>query len=132
MLPQLSAHLTEIKLTLAALVGFAAYLADASADLDVKGWEELGLKGILLFAVYYIGKLFLDSQKAHKAEQQDTWAAHKADAAAREAKLLAALDASTQTGRELLALTKEQTDYFKAVTRNIVDERLKSQHGSGN
>jgi hypothetical protein len=126
MLSHLSAHLLEIKLTLAAIVGLAAGIADATKTLDANGWEELGLKGLLLFAVYYIGRLFLDANKAHKAEMQSTWEAHKAEAATRESKLVNAIEANSKGLSELTALTKEQTDYFKTVTRNIVDEKLKA------
>jgi len=117
-------HLTELKLTIAAVVGFGAWLADSSEQLNVKGWEELGLKGLLLFAVFYIGRLFLDCQKTHKAEIQATWEAHKKDVETREAKLLQCMGDNTRCLNELSALTKEQTDYFKTVTRNLVNEKL--------
>ena len=124
MFANLSEHVVEIKLTLAALLGIAAGIADASSALDAKGWEEIGIKGLLLFAVYYIGKLFLDANKAHKAEMQQARDAHQADAEKREDKLVAALDANSKSLTELTELTKEQTDYFKTVTRNIVAEKL--------
>lgn len=124
MLSHLVNHVTEIKLTLAAIVGFAAWLADASEQLNIKGWEEFGLKGILLACVVTIGKLFLEAQKTHKAEIQATWEAHKKDVEVREAKLHQCIGDNTQCLRELTTLTKEQTEYFKAVTRNVVNEKL--------
>jgi hypothetical protein len=124
MLSHLAAHLTEIKLTLAAMVGITAWLADTSQELDIKGWEELGLKAILLFAVIFIGRLFLDAKREHKAEIQATWDAHKKDVEIREAKLQQCIGDNTKCLTELTALTKEQTEYFKAVTRNVVNEKL--------
>jgi hypothetical protein len=112
----------EFKLTLTALIGFAAWLADTSPD--IKGWEESTLKGLLILAVISIGKLFLDAQKNHKAEIQATWEAHKKDVEIREAKLHQCIGDNTKCLAELTSLTKEQTEYFKAVTRNVVNEKL--------
>jgi len=124
MLSHIAAHATEIKLTLAALVGFAAWLADASEQLNITGWEEASLKVLLIGAVICIGKLFLEAQKTHKAEIQATWEAHKKDIEIREAKLQQCIGDNTKCLTELSALTKEQTDYFKAVTRTVVNEKL--------
>jgi signal transduction protein with GAF and PtsI domain len=118
-------HLTEVKLTLAALVGFSAWLADASTELNLQGVDEMGVKAMLAAALVYVGKLFLDAQKAHKAEMKETWDAHKKDAEAREAKYCAALESNSEQLGKLVNLTSEQTEYFKTVTRNIVDEKLK-------
>jgi hypothetical protein len=112
----------ELKLTLTALIGFAAWFADTSPD--IKGWEESTLKGLLILAVISIGKLFLDAQKNHKAEIQATWEAHKKDVEIREAKLHQCIGDNTKCLAELTSLTKEQTEYFKAVTRNVVNEKL--------
>lgn len=122
MLSQLAAHATEIKLTITAFIGLSAWLADMTTD--AKGLEDLGLKGICILAVVTIGKLFLDAQKAHKAEMKETWDAHKKDAEGREAKLVKCIEDCTKATGDMAALTKEQTDYFKAVTRNIVSEKL--------
>jgi hypothetical protein len=103
-------------------MGFAAWLADTSPD--IKGWEESTLKGLLILAVISIGKLFLDAQKNHKAEIQATWEAHKKDVEIREAKLHQCIGDNTKCLAELTSLTKEQTEYFKAVTRNVVNEKL--------
>lgn len=135
MLSHLANHVTEIKLTIAALVGYAAWLADASEQLNVQGWEEAGLKGLLILAVIFIGKLFLEAQRTHKAEIEKVWENHKAEIAAtkeahkqaaelRESRLVTCLSENTKCLTELTALTKDQTDYFKAVTRNVVNEKL--------
>lgn len=128
-------HLTELKLTLAALVGIGAWLADTSQELNLKGWEEMGVRGILFAAVVFIGRLFLESQKAHKAETEKIWETHKAEiiatkkehaesAASREQRLVQCLENNAKCLSELTTLTREQTDYFKAVTRNVVSEKL--------
>lgn len=124
MLHHLADYATEIKLTIAAAVGFAAWLADASEQLNIKGWEEAGLKGLLILAVIFIGRLFLEAQKTHKAEIQATWDVHKKDVEVREAKLHQCIADNTKCLTELTALTREQTDYFKSVTRNLVNEKL--------
>ena len=118
----LLSHSTELKLTVAGSMGFAAWLADTSPD--IKGWEESTLKGLLILAVISIGKLFLDAQKNHKAEIQATWEAHKKDVEIREAKLHQCIGDNTKCLSELTSLTKEQTEYFKAVTRSVVNEKL--------
>lgn len=123
MLAQLASHATEIKFILAALVGGGALLADVA--VDPKGLEDWGLKGLLLIALGYAVNLLLSQQKEHKAEMKETWDLHKKDAETREAKLIKCIEESTKATVENAALTKEQTDYFKAVTRNVVDEKLK-------
>lgn len=133
MLSHLANHVTEIKLTITAMIGFAAWLADTSPD--IKGWEEASLKVLLILAVIFIGKLFLEAQRNHKAEIEKVWENHKAEIAAtkeahkqaaelREARLVSCLSENTKCLSELTALTKDQTDYFKAVTRNVVNEKL--------
>jgi len=117
-------HVLELKLTCAAAVGIAAGALDAGRDIPARGWEDMGLKGLLIFAVIFVGKLFLDAQRTHKTEMQTTWDAHKKDAQEREEMLLAALKANSKGLEELTALTKEQTDYFKTVTRVVVSEKL--------
>jgi len=128
MLHQLAAHATEIKLTVTAMVGFAAWLADTSADLNVKGWEEIGLKGILLFGVYYIGRLFLQAQREHKAEITETWKIHKEETAKREEKMVAALEKHSVSLERIADLNEEQLEHFRAFVKSAVDEKMKA-HG---
>ena len=126
MLSHIAAHLTEIKLTAAALLGVGAWLADASADFDVKGWEEMSLKVILLFAVFYIGRLFLQSQKEHKAEMAQTWAAHKEETSKREEKMCAALDKHSVSLERIADLNEEQLLHFRSFVKGAVDEKMKT------
>lgn len=125
-------HAFELKLGLASSVGLIAAVTDVATD--VHGWEDLSLKGILIAAVIFIGRLFLqqqqqqrDQQREHKAEIEKTWDAHKQDAEKREVKYCTALDANSKCLTELVVLTREQTDYFKAVTRDVVNEKLKGR-----
>lgn len=112
----------ELKLVIVSLLGAIALVADGLADF--KNWEDFGLKTILGAAVLYIGRIFLQQQKDHKAELLSLWQEHKAESLSRESAGKAALDANTKALCDLTVLTKEQTDYFKTVTRTIVDERL--------
>lgn len=103
-----------IKLTIAGIIGLGALIADALPD--VSGWENVGTKSILIVAVIYMGKLYLQQQKDHKEE-----------AIGREEKLIAHIAESTNIQNQLLTATKEQTGYFQTVTRNIVNERLQER-----
>lgn len=125
-------HAFDLKLGLASSVGLIAAVTDVAADPH--GWEDLSLKAILIAAVIFIGRLFLqqqqqqrDQQHEHKAEIEKTWDAHKQDAEKREVKYCTALDANSKCLTELVTLTREQTDYFKAVTRDVVNEKLKGR-----
>jgi hypothetical protein len=129
MLSHLATHATEIKLTLAASLGLSAWLADASGELNVKGWEEIGLKGILLFAVYYIGRLFLAAQKEHKAEMAETWKAHKEETGKREEKMCAALEKHSVSLERIADLNEEQLLHFRGFVKASVDAQMKV-HGS--
>lgn len=125
MLQHLSDYCTEIKLTLAAIIGMSAWLADASAAMDLKGWDEIGLKGILLFAVYYIGRLFLQAQKEHKAEMIATWETHKADSARREDRMVTALDQTGTRLERIAELGEEQLTHFRSFVKAAIDDKLK-------
>lgn len=125
MLSHIAAHATEIKLTLAAALGFSAWLADASGELNVKGWEEIGLKGILLFAVYYIGRLFLSTQKEHKAEMKETWDLHKTESLKREERMAEAMSKQTVSLEKLCEISQEQVEHFRAFVKSAVDEKMK-------
>ena len=122
----------HLKLALASVVGLVAALTDVAAD--VHGWEDVSLKVLLILALIFIGRLFLQQQQDHKADVKDhkgevekIWAAHKEDAEKREIKYLAAIEANKQCLQQLVALTEEQTIYFKTVTRTVVDEKLNNK-----
>jgi len=125
MLTHLATHATEIKLTLAAVLGLSAWLADASGELNVKGWEEIGLKGMLLFAVYYIGRLFLSAQREHKAEMKEIWDLHKAESLKREERMAEAMTKQTVSLEKLCEISQEQVEHFRAFVKNAIDEKMK-------
>ena len=125
MLTHLATHATEIKLTLAAVLGLSAWLADASGELNDKGWEEIGLKGMLLFAVYYIGRLFLSAQREHKAEMKEIWDLHKAESLKREERMAEAMTKQTVSLEKLCEISQEQVEHFRAFVKSAVDEKMK-------
>jgi hypothetical protein len=125
MLTHLATHATEIKLTAAAVLGFSAWLADASGDQEIKGWEEIGLKGILLFAVYYIGRLFLSAQREHKAEMKETWDLHKTESLKREERMAEAMTKQTVSLEKLCEISQEQVEHFRAFVKSAVDEKMR-------
>ena len=121
----LHAFAFEVKTGIAAILGGSALLADLATE--AKGWEEVSLKVILILALVYICKLYLEQQKEHKAELRETWDLHKRESLERERLSKESQEANTRALNELTTLTKEQTDYFKTVTRSIIDERIKNR-----
>jgi hypothetical protein len=126
----------HLKLAAASAVGLAA--AGVDVVMDAHGWEDVSLKVMLTLALLFIGRLLLQQQKEHKEELEKVWEAHKHEAINREElhkhdtlnreeRYQRALDENSAKLGELVDLTREQTDYFKAVTRNVVDERLKGK-----
>lgn len=116
----------ELKLTFLATLAGSAWLADISNNASGNAWEEWGLKGILLVAVVTIGKLFLQSQKDHKAELAEAWKSQKEEAEKREAALAETIKQNTTALDTMSNLAKEQTDWFRAVTRGVVSDKLGS------
>lgn len=109
----------------AATIGFFAVIAEAAAEL--KGWEDLSLKVLLIGAVIYLIRTQSQERKEHKAELHEAWDLHKKESDEREAKTTDVMTANTRALSELTKITEEQTTYFKTVTRTIVDERLKTK-----
>jgi hypothetical protein len=126
MIAHITAHITEIKMTLAALLGATAWLADASDDLSIAGWEEASLKGILLFAVFYIGRLFLQAQKDHKAEMTLVWQSHKEESTKREERMCAALDKHSVSLERIADLNEEQLLHFRSFVKGAVDAQMRT------
>ncbi len=120
--------LTEIKLTLLALIGLGAWVADASQSLNLQGWDEVGLKGILLAAVFFIGKLFLQSQRDHKAEMTETWKLHKEESTAREERMCTALDKHAVSLERIAELNEEQLQHFRGFVKNAIEDKMRP-HG---
>lgn len=121
----ISHHLFELKIMFAATIGFFAVIAEAAAEL--KGWEDLSLKVLLIGAVIYLIRTQSQERKEHKAELHEAWDLHKKESDEREAKTTDVMAANTKALSELTKITEEQTTYFKTVTRTIVDERLKTK-----
>jgi hypothetical protein len=118
-------HLTfEIKLIAASVIGGAALLADLANEY--RGWEDVGLKGILIAAVVFIGRLYLKQQEEHRQERKADWEAHKKDREAAELAYRQAMETNSELLKEIKAATEEQTTYFKTVTRNLVEQHLKA------
>ena len=95
-----------------AVAGFAM-LADITRE--AKGWEDVSLKVLLLIAVVFLVRLLLKQQEEHKVES-----------AAREQRMLEALNRTAEGMEALTALIQEQTDYFKSVVKSVVSERLQA------
>lgn len=112
--------LPELKLITASSVALLAAGADALTNAPVASWESLTLKGALVLAVIYLLR-----------ENSLQRAAHKAEAEAREKEMLEAIKANTAAKEgmaaamiELRNATKEQTDYYKAVAKVIVNRAV--------
>lgn len=122
LLSQLSGYAIELKIGVVATLGAGALLADMSAE--AKGWEDVGFKAALGLALIFVVRLLLKQQQDHKAEMRDTWTAHITETNHREDRLHQAMEARTTALDKLVTLTEEQTDYFRTVTRGIVNQHL--------
>lgn len=120
-----SEHLLELKIAFVATIGFFAVITEAVTELQ--GWEEASLKVLLVAAVIYLVRSQAQDRKEHKAELHEAWDLHKKESDEREAKTTDAMIANTRALADLTKITEEQTNYFKTVTRTIVDERLKTK-----
>ena len=101
------------------------WIADES--VMPKSYEDVGLKGLLIVAVAYLVRTSAKQQEEHKAEMKEQAETHLEASGKREDKMTTALTAQTDALNKVAALTQEQTEYFKTVTRGIVDDRLKSK-----
>ncbi len=103
----------------------AAFSLLADLVTETKGWEDLGIKTLLLAALVFVGRLLMKEQTEHRAEIKELQAAHKAEFIARDSTMVAALIRQAEAIEEQTGILREQTDYYKTVTRNIVEDRLK-------
>lgn len=126
MFDHLSDYLIEIKLTVAGAFGVLAWLADIYPSLDLKGWDEVGLKAVLLFAVFYIGKLFLQAQRDHKSEMAETWKSHKRESGEREDRMCAALEKHADSLERIADLNEEQLQHFRSFVRGAIEDKMKT------
>lgn len=95
--------------------GVAAFAMVADIASEAKGWEDVSLKVLLLVSVVFLVRLLLRQQAEHKAES-----------AAREQRMLEALNRTAEGMEALTVLIQEQTDYFKSVVKSVVSERLQA------
>lgn len=114
----------------AGIVAVVAAVGDMASQS--KSWEDITFKAALGIALIFVTHQLLKEQAERKAD----WAAHKAEMKAmmeahqrsgdeREVKAQVALTANTDALREIVASNKEQTEFFKGVTRGLVEERIK-------
>ena len=96
----------------------------AEANVPPSTAEDYTLKGLLVLTVGYLARLLLKQQDDHKKEREVEAEKHLQSAHDRELKMLDAMNAQTSQLKELTALAREQTDYHKAVTRTLIEERL--------
>lgn len=115
------------KLVLGSITALVAFIADST--IEIKAWEDVSLKALLIVALIFIGKQFLAQQREHKADILALQTAHKAEM--REAlgdqkkELLIAMQANTKGMEKLSDLTEEQTTFYKGFTRQILEDRIK-------
>ena len=116
--------LPQWKVYLASLAAFVSVLANAVPE-GLPPWAEKSWPLLLVGAIVWMAKLLVQMNSEHRKEIAATWAEHKRDVEEREERLVTAMEASAKAQRELATLTEAQTNYFKTVTRNIVDQRLR-------
>lgn len=126
MLFHLHPYILEIKLTIVGLIGLGAFIADTSDALGARSLEDMSLKVICLLAVIFIGRLFLQSQKEHKAEMTETWRIHKEEADKREDKMVAALEKHSVSLERIADLNEEQLLHFRSFVKGAVDDKMKT------
>lgn len=121
----LLSYSSELKIISAAFVAVSSLFAQISTDL--RGIEDLGVKAIFGGALIWCVRLLLAQQAEHKKEVRDIWIEHKRESDERESRSAERTDANTKALNELTLITKEQTDYFKTVTRTIVEDRINAK-----
>ena len=101
--------------------GVLAVATFAIADLGAapQSIEDYSLKALLLVALVFVVRLLLIQQKEHKEELRTLRDRH-------ETAMHDVVKANTESNQRVADLAEEQANYFKTVTRNIVDEKLKT------
>lgn len=116
----LNSEFPQWKLSMAA--GLFAMLAVGDLVTEAKAFEEIGIKAGLGGTLVIVVRLYLAQQKEHKAELKTERDKH-------EARMETVIKENTASNLQLVALTQEQTNYFKAVTRSVVNEKLGRREG---
>jgi hypothetical protein len=114
-------HALDLKLAVASFVAVAAAVTDATAQ--PQGWEDVTLKGILIAALIFVGRLYLNQAKEHKDEIKQTWAAHKTEAEKREEKVVACMTKQNETLGKLC----EQTEHYRSFVKAAVDAKINTR-----
>ncbi len=114
---------TQVKIAVATTIAGTTFLADLVSE--TKGWEDLGVKTLLLSALIFVVRLLLKQQVEYKTEIKELLATHKAEYMARDTTMASALNRQAEAIEAQTVILREQTDYYKTVTRNIVEDRLK-------
>ncbi len=96
------------------VVAAGAAITDAATDLQ--GWEDKGIKGLLVAAVLYLVR------ELAKQRTED-----KAKAELREEKMAAALNKNSDALAAVVAATKEQTEYYQDVARQIIEAKMQNK-----
>lgn len=129
-------HALDIKMLAASLIAITAAITDAVAA--PKGWEDVTLKGILIAALVFVGRLYLGQAKEHKEEIRlhkeeikATWAEHKNEVEKREIKMFDCMHTQNVTLAKLCDLTQEQTDHYRTFVKAAVDAKLNARPGAG-
>lgn len=109
------------RLGLASLMLGGGFIADAVSD--AKGWDDVGIKGILVFAVVFlcreIGRMRAADQARNDAREQTMAVAINSNTST--------INANSAELAKLTEATKQQTEYFRSVGQTIIEEQLKKQ-----
>ena len=99
--------------------GCALAVLTLAADTQVSpaSVEDYTLKSVLVVTVIFLGKLLLKQQQEHKTEMKELRDKH-------EDAMKTVVTANTASNEKVAELAEEQANYFKTVTRSVMDEKL--------
>jgi membrane protein implicated in regulation of membrane protease activity len=96
----------------------SAVLLAADTQTTSLSYEDITLKVALALAVVVLYRLLLKDREEHKTEM-------KALRDKQEDRLVKVIEDNTKSNEKVCELTEESANYFRAVTRIAVDEKLK-------
>lgn len=117
-------HALDLKLAVAGVLAVGAIVTEGVTE--VRGWEDVSLKALLIAALVFVVRLLLKQQTEHKSEIRETWRLHKEEAEQREAKVVACMTAQSCKLEKLCELTEEQTEHYRSFVKAAVDAKLKA------
>lgn len=112
---------THAKIVLSAGSALAMVMADAVTP-SAPGWEDLTMKALLCVAIGWLVSELSTARKEAKAERET----HAAEAKVREDIMQASMRAQAEAMAANTKAITEQTDYFKAVVRGLIERGLQS------